>query len=130
MIAALEPTPACVLNPAGDVLACTPAFRVISGLDDEQNVVRFAFSPPAKAHYPTGSRSRSTAPPRCGLPPTSVTTRPPRSRSSSPSPPVPRSTTGTTRPPPCLRPSVSSAGPITSWLLRRCTCLVKVSTGW
>ncbi|GAA3650347.1 hypothetical protein GCM10022267_40930 [Lentzea roselyniae] len=52
MLAALEPTPACVLNPAGDVLACTPAFRAISGLDDEQNVVRFAFSPQAKAHYP------------------------------------------------------------------------------
>lgn len=51
-LAALEPTPACVLTPAGDVLASTPAFRAIAGLDDEQNLVRFAFSPQAKAHYP------------------------------------------------------------------------------
>ncbi|NKE62132.1 helix-turn-helix transcriptional regulator [Lentzea sp. PSKA42] len=49
---ALEPTAACVLNPAGDVLACTETFRTISGLNDEPNLVRFAFSPEARAHYP------------------------------------------------------------------------------
>lgn len=49
---ALGPTAACVLSPAGDVLACTAQFRAISGLGDEQNTVRFAFSPEAKAHYP------------------------------------------------------------------------------
>ncbi|MFD4636607.1 helix-turn-helix domain-containing protein [Lentzea sp. NPDC058436] len=49
---ALEPTAAAVLSPAGDVLACTEGFREISGLDGEQNLVRFAFSPPAKAHHP------------------------------------------------------------------------------
>lgn len=51
-LAALEPEAACVLTPAGDVLACTEAFREISGLDDEQNLVRFAFSPAGQAHYP------------------------------------------------------------------------------
>ena len=49
---ALEPAAACVLSPAGDVLASTAQFRAISGLGDEQNTVRFAFSPEAKAHYP------------------------------------------------------------------------------
>lgn len=49
---ALEPTAACVPSPAGDVLASTARFRAISGLGDEQNAVRFAFSPEAKAHYP------------------------------------------------------------------------------
>ncbi|WP_330275826.1 helix-turn-helix transcriptional regulator [Lentzea sp. NBC_00516] len=49
---ALEPTAAAVLSPAGDVLASTTRFREISGLNDEQNLVRFAFSPESKAHYP------------------------------------------------------------------------------
>ncbi|MFI6095162.1 helix-turn-helix transcriptional regulator [Lentzea sp. NPDC051213] len=51
---ALEPTPACVLSPAGDVLACTTGFREIAGplMDDEPNLVRFAFSPEAKAYHP------------------------------------------------------------------------------
>ncbi|MGW6928493.1 MmyB family transcriptional regulator [Lentzea sp. NPDC054927] len=49
---ALEPNAACVLSPAGDVLACTERFREISGLGDEPNLVRFAFSQDAKAHYP------------------------------------------------------------------------------
>jgi transcriptional regulator with XRE-family HTH domain len=49
---ALEPTAAAVLSPAGDVVACTGGFREISGLHDEQNLVRFAFGPHAKAHYP------------------------------------------------------------------------------
>lgn len=52
MLAALEPTAAAVLSPAGDVLACTETFRTISGLNDEPNLVRFAFTPDAKAHYP------------------------------------------------------------------------------
>ncbi|WP_439658174.1 MmyB family transcriptional regulator [Lentzea sp. HUAS TT2] len=52
MLDALEPTAAAVLSPAGDVLASTARFREISGLDDEQNLVRFAFSPRALAHYP------------------------------------------------------------------------------
>ncbi|GHH41929.1 helix-turn-helix domain-containing protein [Lentzea cavernae] len=52
MLDALEPTAAAVLSPAGDVLACTGGFREISGLDDEQNLVRFAFSPQGKAHHP------------------------------------------------------------------------------
>jgi transcriptional regulator with XRE-family HTH domain len=52
MLAALEPAAACVLSPSGNVLACTDRFRVVSGLIDEPNVVRFAFSPQAKAHYP------------------------------------------------------------------------------
>lgn len=51
-LAALEPTAAAVLSPAGDVLACTPRFREISGLDDEPNLVRFAFGPRAQAHHP------------------------------------------------------------------------------
>lgn len=52
VLAALEPTAACVLSPSGDVLACTKGFRAISGLGDEPNLIRFAFSPQAKAHYP------------------------------------------------------------------------------
>ncbi|ANZ40641.1 hypothetical protein BBK82_36210 [Lentzea guizhouensis] len=48
---ALDPTPACILTPAGDVIAATPAFRAIAGTD-EPNLARFAFSPEAKAHYP------------------------------------------------------------------------------
>ncbi len=51
ILAALEPTPACVLTPAGDVLASTKTFRDIVGTD-EPNLIRFAFSPEAKAHYP------------------------------------------------------------------------------
>jgi transcriptional regulator with XRE-family HTH domain len=49
---ALEPAAAAVLSPAGDVLASTARFREISGLNDERNLVRFAFSPESKAHYP------------------------------------------------------------------------------
>ncbi|MFC3898543.1 helix-turn-helix domain-containing protein [Lentzea rhizosphaerae] len=49
---ALEPAAACVLTPAGDVLACTSTFREISGLNGEQNLVRFAFSADAAAHHP------------------------------------------------------------------------------
>ncbi|MEU3645153.1 helix-turn-helix domain-containing protein [Lentzea sp. NPDC034063] len=49
---ALGPTAAAVLSPAGDVLASTARFGEISGLGDEQNLVRFAFSTEAKAHYP------------------------------------------------------------------------------
>ncbi|WP_434444446.1 helix-turn-helix domain-containing protein [Lentzea sp. E54] len=49
---ALEPAAACVFNPSGDVLACTETFRTISGLGDEPNLIRFAFSPEAKACYP------------------------------------------------------------------------------
>ncbi|MDT7788775.1 MAG: hypothetical protein QOF58_7194 [Pseudonocardiales bacterium] len=52
MLDALEPDAACVLSPASDVLACTEGFRAISGLGDEPNLVRFAFSPHAQAHYP------------------------------------------------------------------------------
>lgn len=52
MLDTLEPAAAAVLSPAGDVLASTARFREISGLDDERNLVRFAFSPQAKAHYP------------------------------------------------------------------------------
>ncbi|KOV89890.1 helix-turn-helix domain-containing protein [Nocardia sp. NRRL S-836] len=48
---ALSPTPACVLSPAGDVLAHTDAFRDVAGTD-EPNLIRFAFSQDAKAHYP------------------------------------------------------------------------------
>lgn len=49
---AVEPAAACVLTPAGDVLACTRTFREISGLNGEQNLVRFAFSADAAAHHP------------------------------------------------------------------------------
>jgi len=49
---ALEPAAACVLTPAGDVLAGNEAFHEISGLDGEANLVRFAFGQDAKAHYP------------------------------------------------------------------------------
>ena len=53
LLDSLEPTPACVLTPAGDVRACTEGFRKIAGpLTDEPNLVRFAFSTEAKAHYP------------------------------------------------------------------------------
>ncbi|MEV6235787.1 helix-turn-helix transcriptional regulator [Lentzea sp. NPDC051838] len=52
MLEALEPTAACVLNATSDVLASTERFRQISGLDDEPNLVRFAFSTEAKALYP------------------------------------------------------------------------------
>jgi transcriptional regulator with XRE-family HTH domain len=54
LLNALEPAPACVLNPAGDVLAHTSGFTDIAGplMDDEPNLVRFAFSPEAKAHHP------------------------------------------------------------------------------
>lgn len=52
LLDALAPTAAAVLDPAGDVLACTETFRTISGLGNERNVVRFAFSPAGKAHYP------------------------------------------------------------------------------
>lgn len=49
---ALEPTAAAVLSPAGDVVARTRGFDEISGLDGEQNLVRFAFSPAARDHHP------------------------------------------------------------------------------
>ncbi|MFD4668435.1 helix-turn-helix domain-containing protein [Lentzea sp. NPDC058450] len=49
---ALEPTAAAVLTPALDVVACTGGFRAISGLDGETNLARFAFSEPARTHYP------------------------------------------------------------------------------
>ena len=52
MLDTLEPAAAAVLSPAGDVLASTARFREISGLEDEHNLVRFAFSPRAKTHYP------------------------------------------------------------------------------
>jgi transcriptional regulator with XRE-family HTH domain len=52
MLTALDPTPACVLSPALDVLASNDAFAAIAGLGDEPNLVRFAFSPAAKAHHP------------------------------------------------------------------------------
>ncbi|GLY50000.1 helix-turn-helix domain-containing protein [Lentzea sp. NBRC 102530] len=51
-LAALEPTAAAVLTPALDVRACTGGFRAISGLGGEQNLARFAFSEPARTHYP------------------------------------------------------------------------------
>ncbi|MGI5499409.1 helix-turn-helix domain-containing protein [Lentzea sp. CA-135723] len=51
-LGALEPAAAAVLTPALDVRACTSGFREISGLGDEQNLARFAFSEPAKTHYP------------------------------------------------------------------------------
>ncbi|MFS8102737.1 helix-turn-helix transcriptional regulator [Lentzea alba] len=49
LLKALEPTPACVLNPAGDVLACTATFQK---LIDAQNVIRFAFGPHGREFYP------------------------------------------------------------------------------
>ncbi|MCX2950218.1 helix-turn-helix domain-containing protein [Lentzea sp. NEAU-D7] len=52
MLATLEAAAAAVLSPSGDVLASTARFHEISGLEDERNLVRFAFSPRAKAHYP------------------------------------------------------------------------------
>lgn len=54
VLTALEPTPACILSPAGDVLACTDGFRTLAGplMTDEPNLVRFAFSAEAKAHHP------------------------------------------------------------------------------
>ncbi|HEX7309361.1 helix-turn-helix domain-containing protein [Lentzea sp.] len=52
LLDALAPTAACVLSPAGDVLASTARFREISGLNGEPNLVRFAFSPEGAAHYP------------------------------------------------------------------------------
>ncbi len=52
MLDTLEPAAAAVLSPAGDVLASTARFREVSGLEDEHNLVRFAFSPQAKAHSP------------------------------------------------------------------------------
>ncbi|MFD5823898.1 helix-turn-helix domain-containing protein [Lentzea sp. NPDC060358] len=48
----LAPTAACVLTPAGDVLASTARFDEISGLDGEPNLVRFAFGTGGRAHYP------------------------------------------------------------------------------
>ncbi len=42
-----------MLTPAGDVLACTDSSAPSPALmTDEPNLVRFAFSPDAKAHYP------------------------------------------------------------------------------
>ncbi|SER07098.1 Helix-turn-helix domain-containing protein [Lentzea xinjiangensis] len=52
----LSPAAACVLTPSGDVLACNEAFRAISGMGEERNLVRFTFSPEAKAHYPDWDR--------------------------------------------------------------------------
>lgn len=52
MLDTLEPTAAAVLSPACDVLASTARFREISGMGDERNLVRFAFSPRARAHHP------------------------------------------------------------------------------
>lgn len=43
---------ATVLTPAGDVLASTARFREISSVNGEPNLVRFAFGPDAKNHYP------------------------------------------------------------------------------
>ncbi|GAB2836664.1 helix-turn-helix domain-containing protein [Lentzea nigeriaca] len=51
-LAALDPTPACLLSPSLDVVASNDAFTAIAGLGDERNLVRFAFSPAARAHYP------------------------------------------------------------------------------
>lgn len=52
LLDALDSTTACVLTRAGDVLASTGRFREVSGLGDETNLVRFAFSPRGEAHYP------------------------------------------------------------------------------
>lgn len=52
LLDSLEPA-ACVLTRAGDILLCNTGFRKIAGpLADEPNLVRFAFSPEAKAHHP------------------------------------------------------------------------------
>ncbi|MET9226105.1 helix-turn-helix transcriptional regulator [Lentzea sp. NPDC003310] len=48
----LDPTAAAVLSPAGDVLGSNAGFREISGLAGEPNLVRFAFGPHARTHYP------------------------------------------------------------------------------